>query len=261
MGKSGEPNSFDAYYDFSFKTEKNKNIKIKDKKNHKINANDLKVGDIVKIIAKKDKIEIAIGYSIKPIYNIKSVKIIGQDVEGAADTYIFSHASDVSFMVNELTKNGITLTIIDKNERPFEYNHDYAIYKKVKSEPKQLNSHSLENSQQPKPKAMKQKVAEKEIIATTIPAKPPTEITESYTWEEVKKKSKITSQETVEFDKKLSTNVLMRKYDWSNMYGELESGDYMLQFNIKQWWFTRVYINFTIDEQGEISYENPIIDY
>ncbi len=77
MGKSGEPNSFDAYYDFSFKTEKNKNIKIKDKKNHKINANDLKVGDIVKIIAKKDKIEIAIGYSIKPIYNIKSVKIIG----------------------------------------------------------------------------------------------------------------------------------------------------------------------------------------
>lgn len=45
------------------------------------------------------------------------------------------------------------------------------------------------------------------------------------------------------------------------MYGELESGDYMLQFNIKQWWFTRVYINFTIDEQGEISYENPIIDY
>ena len=97
--------------------------------------------------------------------------------------------------------------------------------------------------------------------STTIPAKPPTEITESYTWEEVKKKSKITSQETVEFDKKLSTNVLMRKYDWSNMYGELESGDYMLQFNIKQWWFTRVYINFTIDEQGEISYENPIIDY
>lgn len=99
-------------------------MKIKDKKNHKINANDLKVGDIVKIVAKKDKVETLLASSIKPIYNVKSVKIIGQDIEGAADTYIFSHASDVSFMVNELTKKEITLTIIDKNERPFEYNHD-----------------------------------------------------------------------------------------------------------------------------------------
>ncbi len=33
MGKSGEPNSFDAYYDFSFKTEK---IKISKSKIRKI---------------------------------------------------------------------------------------------------------------------------------------------------------------------------------------------------------------------------------
>lgn len=104
---NGEPNSFNGYYNFSGKN--NKDMKIKDKKNHKISESDLKVGDIIKVTGKKDKIKIAIGYSVEPLYNIKSVKILGQDLEGAVDTDIFNRADNVSFMVNDFTKKGITI--------------------------------------------------------------------------------------------------------------------------------------------------------
>lgn len=104
-----ETNIYNKYYKLSNRYESNKKMKIKDTKNHKISQKDLKVGDIIKINGKKDEIEIAIAYSIEPLYNIKSVRIIGQDLEGAVDTDIFNRADNVSFMVNDFTKKGITI--------------------------------------------------------------------------------------------------------------------------------------------------------
>lgn len=253
-----ETNRYKGYYDFSSKQKSNQKIKFKDEKNHKISEKDLKVGDIIKINGKKDEIEIAIAYSIEPLYNIKSVRIIGQDLEGAVDTDIFNNKYDVSFMINEFTNKGITLTITDKNKRPYKYNDDYTIYKKVKSEPQTMKSHSSGNLKQYKPQAMKQVT----ISATSIPEKtlPPSQEVVYDKWEELKKISQITSQETLEFDKKLSSNIFMKKYDWSNMYGKLEKGDYKLRFNIEQRGFYFVYIDFSIDEEGNVSYENPVID-
>lgn len=108
---------------------------------------------------------------------------------------------------------------------------------------------------------MKQ-TTEREIIATTIPAKPPTQSQEVVynKLEELQKKSKITSQETVEFDKKLNSNIFMKKYDWTNMYGILEKGYYNLRFNIEQRGLYIVYIDFSVDEEGNVSYEKPVID-
>lgn len=253
-----ETNRHKGYYDFSSKQKSNQKIKFKDEKNHKISEKDLKVGDIIKINGKKDEIEIAIAYSIEPLYNIKSVRIIGQDLEGAVDTDIFNNSSNVSFMINEFTNKGITLTITDKNKRPYKYNDDYTIYKKVKSEPQTMKSHSSGNLKQYKPQAMKQVT----ISATSIPPKLPSQPQEAVynKLEELKKISQITSQETLKFDKKLSSNIIMKKYDWSNMYGKLEKGNYELRFNIKQRGLYFVNIYFSIDEEGSVSYENPVID-
>lgn len=256
----GETNRYKGYYDFSSKQKSNQKIKFKDKKNHKISGKDLKVGDIIKITGKKDKVKLAIAYSIEPLHNIKSVKIIGQDLEGAVDTDIFNYSKNVSFMVNEFTNKGITITITDKNKSPYKYNDDYTIYKKVKNEPQTLKTHSSGYLKQYKPQAMKQ--ATREISVTSIPAKtlPPSQEVVYDKWEELKKISPITSQETVEFDKKLSPNIFMKKYDWSSMYGNLEKGNYNLRFNIKQRGLHIVYIGFSVDEEGNVSYENPVID-
>ncbi len=52
------------------------NILIKDEKGKKISKTDLKVGDIICIIKKKEKTKVDLAYSIEPLHNIKSIKLI-----------------------------------------------------------------------------------------------------------------------------------------------------------------------------------------
>lgn len=48
--------------------------------------------------------------------------------------FCYNTTDNVSISVNEFTRSGITLTITDKNELPYEYSHSYKINKKVKNE-------------------------------------------------------------------------------------------------------------------------------
>ena len=51
-------------------------IRRLDEKGKKISKTDLKVGDIICIIKKKEKTKVDLAYSIEPLHNIKSIKLI-----------------------------------------------------------------------------------------------------------------------------------------------------------------------------------------
>lgn len=48
--------------------------------------------------------------------------------------YCYSSRDNVNVTVSELTRSGISLTITDTNELPYNYSHSYTIYNKVKNE-------------------------------------------------------------------------------------------------------------------------------
>lgn len=48
--------------------------------------------------------------------------------------FCYNTKENVNVSVNELTRTGITLTIIDKNDLPYNYSHSYIIDKKVKNQ-------------------------------------------------------------------------------------------------------------------------------
>ena len=70
--------------------------------------------------------------------NVSKIKIIKEksNTEIPKDVlrYAYSSKEKVAVSVNELTTKGISITITDKNDLPYEYTNNYAIYKKVKNE-------------------------------------------------------------------------------------------------------------------------------
>lgn len=77
-----------------------------------------------------------------------------------------------------------------------------------------------------------------------------------YIWEEVPKLSNIPSEDTGLFTVDNTENIIKKKYDWTNLYGKLEDGEYEFVLSASQFAIT---IKFTINENGEISYNNPEI--
>lgn len=70
--------------------------------------------------------------------NIGKIEVIKEksDIQIPDDIirYCYNSRDNVNITVSELTNSGITLTIIDKNELPYKYSHNYKINKKVKNE-------------------------------------------------------------------------------------------------------------------------------
>lgn len=70
--------------------------------------------------------------------NIGRIEIIKEksDIEIPENIlkYCYRSKENVKVTLNELTKNSITITIVDTNEIPYNYSNDYTIYKKVKNE-------------------------------------------------------------------------------------------------------------------------------
>jgi len=73
-----------------------------------------------------------------PLYQIEKIKITKNksDIEIPIEAlrYAYSSTDNCSAEVNEITRAGITFTMTDKNEYPYDYsNNDYSLYKKVKN--------------------------------------------------------------------------------------------------------------------------------
>lgn len=70
--------------------------------------------------------------------NVSNIKIIEEEsnVEIPENIlrYCYSSTDNIKVTINELKTSGITLTITDTNEIPYNYSHKYKIYKEVKNE-------------------------------------------------------------------------------------------------------------------------------
>ena len=70
--------------------------------------------------------------------NIKKIKIIEEEsnveIPKHILRYCYNSNDNIKVTVNELKTNGITLTITDTNEIPYNYAHKYEIYKEVKND-------------------------------------------------------------------------------------------------------------------------------
>lgn len=72
----------------------------------------------------------------------------------------------------------------------------------------------------------------------------------NFDWEDVPKVSKIES-DTTEKIENIDENTIRKIYDWTNLYGELDIGEY--EFLLSGDKLTEIRIYFTINESGEVS--------
>lgn len=72
----------------------------------------------------------------------------------------------------------------------------------------------------------------------------------AFDWEEVQKIPEIES-DTTEKIENIDENTIRKVYDWTNLYGELNSGEY--EFLLSGDNSTQIRIYFTINESGEVS--------
>lgn len=289
---------------------------VKDINGHKINVADLKVGDTIKVLEKRDIIQNAVAYSFEGhqaeyLDTIKNIKVVSQDVndlvayatrntvakkiavvvkvnedsldvmgiedsndlltvnfaeEGnigfkqgqeilihfngniedgkivntgkieiikeksdieipeSAIREFYSSIDNVELSINSITKTGIDFTIRDTNEIPYNFSNNYTISRKIVKEIPPVEDTWMTQS----------------TISTER-----VEIS----WKEVQKISNITCESTGTFEE-IDENTTRKIYDWSNLFGELESGEYEIIFSEEEL-NERIYISFELDENGK----------
>ncbi len=148
--------------------------------------------------------------------------------------YCYSSKDNVKVTINEFTNESLELTIVDTNEWPYEYSSEYSILKK-------------EHLQNPVDENQMQKT-----IAV-------------YTYKEIKKIPNISIEDTVENKAYNLPNITENenyivkgwKFNFSKIYGKLETGNYEFSLKSKSLLIT---IDFRIDERGKVKYGAPSIE-
>lgn len=143
------------------------------------------------------------------VYNVGKIKIIKEksDIQIPDDVlrYCYSIPEKVDIRVAELTPNGIYLKISDLNERiKFNYSHKYTLRGSVKNE-----------------KYTGEPGTYVEAPGAATPAYIPPEEPNKYIWENLGMISNIASEDT-EVEVSGAPNIIHRKFDWTELYGELK---------------------------------------
>lgn len=160
------------------------------------------------------------------IYNVGKIEIVSEqsEVEIPDDvTRYYNNTQDkVDVNVTDLTTEGVTITITDTNELPYEYTNDYKLEKEVKNEEYTGQGQYIG-----------------EATDNSLPAYTGSGL--EYIWEEMEKNPDVNIEDTIEdlvFNLPNMTEyeyytVLGMKIDWTNLYGELTDGKYRLTFSSK----------------------------
>ena len=160
----------------------------------------MQIHNVGKIEITKDKTDITIPDDILRYYN--------------------NSKENVNLNISEITNKGITFSITDTNEIPYEYSNDYIIYKKIENEDYtgegEYRGENTDNS-----------------------TSSYTGTGSEYLWDEVEKNSDTEIEDTIEdviYNLQNQTeednyHVIGKKIDWSNIYGELDNGNYRLVFS------------------------------
>lgn len=73
--------------------------------------------------------------------------------------------------------------------------------------------------------------------------------------------SDISSQSTISSIENLDKDTLENEYNWANLYGKLDSGEYEFILSIGDLGFSFIRIRFFIDENEKITYNEPILGW
>ena len=141
------------------------------------------------------------------IHNVGKIKILKEESDTKIPEdilrYCYSSRNNVTVSIAELTKAGIQFTIKDTNELKYDYSNNYTIYKKVKNKDYTGIGYQMgENTGN--------------STAGFTGTGP------QYIWEEAPKLANMSSEDTVVISTNDKENLIERKYDWSNLYGELK---------------------------------------
>ena len=134
--------------------------------------------------------------------------------------YYNSSKENVDINVSEITNRGITINITDTNEIPYEYSNDYVIYKETVNE-----SYTGEGEY----------IGENTGNSTAGYTGTGSE----YIWDELEKNPDIKIEDTIDdsiynlpnMTEEDNYHVTGKKIDWTNLYGELDNGNYRLVFS------------------------------
>lgn len=125
--------------------------------------------------------------------------------------FYYSSRNNVNVSINELIKTGMTLTITDKNELPYDYTNKYVIYKKEINEDYKGEGEKIGNDTENSTSG---------YTGTGV----------QYVWKELEKISDVSCESTVESliynlpyaNKDNQYSVIGRKFNWISLYGELK---------------------------------------
>lgn len=93
------------------------------------NRKNIKLGDVVKIKYPEKYYEKRNTLYINNLTEIKSFKIVGQNLKKIENTHYYNSIDNISLVVNKFTSQGISFTITDNNRNPYKYLDKYKIYK------------------------------------------------------------------------------------------------------------------------------------
>lgn len=165
--------------------------------------------------------------------------------------YCYSTRDNVSFKINSFTKTGIEFTITDKNDIPYNYNYDYSIHKRnIENE---LHNASLEIDQN--------RITQGTANSTS--SYDPDISKYKPEWEEVNKTLYYAKENSGGLIINSSQNplIILGKYDWSSLYGELKEGEYEFRLNSIENADFPIKIRFTINSNEELAYSEAEFTY
>ncbi len=167
--------------------------------------------------------------------NVGKIEIIKDksDVEIPEEIlkFCYSSSDNVNVEILELTCNGIELNIIDSNNMEYNYSHNYKIYEKVKNENYPEEGYKIGETTENSTAG---------LSGTGL----------EYIWKEKDTISDILSKDT----EIVQENDMQRKFDWTYLYGELESGEY--EFVLGDDNSIGIKVPFKIDEDKNVSCDN-----
>lgn len=164
-------------------------------------------------------------------------------------------SKNISAKIEEISSKGITFKITDLNKVPLDYGnaYEYSVVKKnIENEeynqnlefdydaytpPVTTDTYSATSSYSPDPDRLKKVWEEPELIGD--------ELDKNCNWDSILDDG----------------TIFVGKSDWTNLYGELEEGEYQFEAYRKPTkedsFFKCVLVNFTIDESGNVTCEEP----
>lgn len=185
------------------------------------------------------------------IYNVGKIEITKAqtDITIPDDVlrYYNNSKDNISIYISEISSKGITINITDKNDIPYEFSNNYIIYKEVKNDAYTGEGEQIGGNTGNSVGAFTGTGAE-------------------YEWTELPENSNINLEDTMQdliynlpnMTEENNYNVIGKKIDWTNLYGELSDGKYRLVFSDDKTPY--ISIEFTINNgNAEVTNQEIIV--